>query len=396
MNESNHRPSADEPQRRILIFVDAYLPGWRAGGPTRSIANLVETLGDTHDLYVFTRDHDHGDSHPYPGVTPDRWLRVGKSHVFYASKSSITMRAIGSVVEDLSPDLVYLNSVLSRLTIRYLTARRLHRVEAPVLLAPRGEFSDGALGIKPGRKRTYLSTARATGLFDAVHWQASSPHEAADIRRSLKPDVILHTVGNPAAKPLPDPLPAPPKSVGSVSFVSVARLSRMKNLPFLVDRIQRSDGDVSLRLIGRRDDGYWPDVESTLKTLSPNIVASWQNGIPPAEVEGVLATSHFFTLPTLGENFGHAIYEALRAGRPVVISDRTPWRDLEASGAGWDIPLEEPERWHTVLQQCVDMNREDYLTMSRAAHALARRWFDASGTAEAYAAMFEETIGRSP
>ena len=46
-------------------------------------------------------------------------------------------------------------------------------------------------------------------------------------------------------------------------------------------------------------------------------------------------------LPTLGENFGHAIIEALDAGLPVVISDRTPWRNLEQAGVGADLPLED-------------------------------------------------------
>ncbi len=47
-------------------------------------------------------------------------------------------------------------------------------------------------------------------------------------------------------------------------------------------------------------------------------------------------------LPTQGENFGHAIFESLGVGTPVIISDRTIWRGLQEQQAGWDLPLEEP------------------------------------------------------
>ena len=45
-------------------------------------------------------------------------------------------------------------------------------------------------------------------------------------------------------------------------------------------------------------------------------------------------------LPTLGENFGHVIVEAWTAGCPVLVSDRTPWRQLASHGVGWDVALD--------------------------------------------------------
>jgi glycosyltransferase involved in cell wall biosynthesis len=68
-------------------------------------------------------------------------------------------------------------------------------------------------------------------------------------------------------------------------------------------------------------------------------------------------------LPTLGENYSHVICEALSAGCPVLISDRTPWRNLQDKGVGWDIPLEEEERFRAVLQQCVDADGDWYATL---------------------------------
>ena len=54
---------------------------------------------------------------------------------------------------------------------------------------------------------------------------------------------------------------------------------------------------------------------------------------------------------------------------PVVISDRTPWRDLETVSAGWDLPLEE-EAFRKVLQRCIDMDNDEYQRWRAGAGAL--------------------------
>jgi glycosyltransferase involved in cell wall biosynthesis len=64
-----------------------------------------------------------------------------------------------------------------------------------------------------------------------------------------------------------------------------------------------------------------------------------------------LAAHDLFFLPTRGENFGHAIYEALASGIPVLISDRTPWRNLESLGVGWDLPLNAPDKFRHVIEK---------------------------------------------
>jgi glycosyltransferase involved in cell wall biosynthesis len=63
-------------------------------------------------------------------------------------------------------------------------------------------------------------------------------------------------------------------------------------------------------------------------------------------------------LPTLGENFGHAIFESLAAGRPVLISDQTPWRNLKQDFAGWDIALANGDEFKKVANMMVNMDND--------------------------------------
>ncbi len=58
---------------RIKVFValDYYLPGYRGGGPTRTLSNLVSSLGHSIDFLIFTRNHDVAEPTPYEGIQSD-------------------------------------------------------------------------------------------------------------------------------------------------------------------------------------------------------------------------------------------------------------------------------------------------------------------------------------
>jgi glycosyltransferase involved in cell wall biosynthesis len=69
---------------------------------------------------------------------------------------------------------------------------------------------------------------------------------------------------------------------------------------------------------------------------------------------------HLFILPTIGENFGHSIFEALLSGRPVLISDQTPWLKLDKKKAGWDIPLTEPDRFGRIIKEFAEFDQTEF------------------------------------
>lgn len=367
----------DGARRVILVFVAHYLPGFRAGGPVRSIANLVNSLGDEYDFRVVTSDRDLGDRHPFPGVTANTWTRVGRAKVLYARIGPGWPLRCRSILTDIRPDLVYINSFCGRsfsmaVLLAWWSMRRQGR--CGLLLAPRGEFSPAALGFKRRRKAVYLRLVKLLGSHSRVLWHASSPAEAADILRALS-----HHNGVAVAGPIPPAGPAvataldvppnwkrdtqefPLKPAGSLRIIFLARIVPMKNLAGALAVVGSLRGDIRLTVCGPREDqAYWERCRQLAQTLPPNITVTWSGAVPPDQVRPTLLAHDVLLLPTLGENFGHGIAEALQAGCPVVISDRTPWRRLAEQGVGWDLPLDDLTAFTRALQRCVDMAPDEF------------------------------------
>ena len=155
------------------------------------------------------------------------------------------------------------------------------------------------------------------------------------------------------------------KKPGQLRVVFVSRVARKKNLLGALRMLEGVSGDVFFDIYGPPEDtGYWQECQRLIAALPANIRVRYWGQIEHERVGRVFAEHDLFLFPTLGENYGHVIREALAAGCPVLISDQTPWRNLEAEGVGWDIPLGERERFRSVLRQCVDADAEWYAALS--------------------------------
>jgi glycosyltransferase involved in cell wall biosynthesis len=351
---------------RIFVILDWYLPGYRSGGPVRSIANLVEHLGRNYEFFILTRNRDFQDSTPYPNVPLHRWIDVGRGRVFYSE--SLGFSTIRRCVSETQPDLIYLNSLFAASTLRILWLVNLRLVrQIPVLVAPRGQLSAGALSIKPKKKSLYLQIANWAGFYRSLSWHATSEPERQDICTSIHPTGRVYMVPNlPSADAVA--VRRCDKSRGSVSFVFISRVSPKKNLQFALQAFLRLRGAASFDIYGPVDDAdYWEKAcLPLLGFASDRLCIIYHGAVARSEVPDLLARKHFLVLPTLDENFGHAIVEAMMAGCPPVTSDKTPWRGLAEHGVGWDLSLDTIGRWTEVMQHCVDMDQDEYTRMSNA------------------------------
>ena len=380
------KENAADPRPVILVFTEFYSPGFKAGGPIRSISNLVEALGHEFRFRIVTCDRDLGDHEGFPGVVSNRWVPLGKAEVIYLPPGLRGLFQLLSLLASVDARTVlYLNSFFNnKYSILAVLLRRFGLVRPrAVVLAPHGEFSPGALRVKSGRKRWYFWIARSLGFYNRTIWHASTPLEAADVQRVFEvrtppvsePDYtggtlftaldIVSSVKPPAREQLR-------KQVGQLRIAFLGRCSRMKNLSGALRMLAGLEGDISFNIHGPLEDPvYWEECQALIAQLPPNIRVTYLGGIEHTQVASVLAAHHLLFLPTFGEGFGHVISEALSAGCPVLLSDQTPWRNLEEAGVGWDIPLEDEERFRSALRQCVAGDDEWFAAFSRRASAYA-------------------------
>jgi len=364
---------------RILTLLDYFEPGYKAGGPIRTISNMIARLGNEYTFRVVTRDRDLGSSEPYPGIAVNEWSRAGKAEVLYVSPAGHLGALVRLLRED-AYDALYLNSFFSwKSTILPLALRRCGFARnVPVILAPRGEFSLGALGLKSTKKRLYIMLARVLGLCRRVTWQASSENEAKDIRRVMKvssehimiaPNLLPDAGCGTGCSDQSARWSRPPRPL---HIVFLSRISPMKNLDFLLRILRKVDTTLSLDIYGPTEDlPYWEACSRLIAELPVRTQVTYRGAVSAEEVINVFEQYDLFVFPTRGENFGHVIFESLTAGTPVLLSDRTPWR-ADSGGAVEVLRLDDEDAWSEAIARWGRVDRETLELRRQAARSYAQ------------------------
>lgn len=315
-----------------------------------------------YDVYVFTGDRDLGASSPYQNIQVNEWLSYDERvKVFYCSPDQLNMRTITRLVNNLKPAVIYLNSMFSRyFTIYPLLISRRNQWKPKVVLAPRGMLRVSALRFKPLKKKVYLHFFKLLGFHRHVDFQATDETEYADIKKIFGTSAkgILAPNWPGYIPPYPGSLAKKP---GELKIIFVGRLHPIKNLDYLLECLVQVKGFITLTIIGNEEDkAYAARCRAIASSFPASIQVNFRGEIPNNLLPAIIAEHHMLGLPTQGENFGHAIFEALAIGKPVLISDQTPWRGLVAAQAGWDISLQEPDHFVSVLQMVADFEQATY------------------------------------
>jgi glycosyltransferase involved in cell wall biosynthesis len=386
----------------ILTLADYYLPGYKAGGPVRTLSNMADQLGDQFQFRIVTRDRDEGDAEPYATCLPGCWQRKGKAEVIYLPPRELNPRWLRWLFDHTEHDVLYLNSFFSPVfSIAPMLLRRLGMLKGtPIILAPRGEFSPGALELKKTKKRAFLALTKPARLYRDVIWQASTELEETHIREWFGPQARVVVAPNmrtvACASGADGTLPFRRKKRGEVELVSVSRISRMKNLDGALRMLVGLQGHVHFHIYGPEEDpAYWAQCQDLITRLPDNVCVRYCGPVDPERVHSVLSQHQVLLFPTRGENFGHVVLEAFLAGCPVLTSDRTPWRGLDQRGVGWDLPLEAPDKFRHVLQKCIDMGSKEFQRLSHRAWQYGFSVANDVGVLERNRQLFELAVNQA-
>jgi glycosyltransferase involved in cell wall biosynthesis len=382
-----------EHKNKIIILTDWFLPGYRAGGPIQSCFNFVMAMKAHYEIFVITSDTDLGEASPYADVVSNQWVSTidPDIHTYYFSKSSLSYGNILSIMKGVSPDFIYLNHMFSPyFTVMPLCMWWRKQVAVKLVLCPRGALFDSALHHKRkfAKKIILLKLLRWLGVHKQMKFHATNEREAVAIQKYFPTENVI--VANNLANHKQDSFEVIEKRSGHLRIIFVSRIVPIKNLSYLLHLLSKmKSGTIVFTIVGPAEDNdYWEKCKKQISDLPSHIKVEYLGPRENRELSTLIKKHHLFVLPTQGENFGHSIFESFLAGRPVLISDQTPWRSLETLGIGWDVALSEAEEFLFNLHQAVEWDQLHFNRFAKSAWDFAEQHNNDKSELTAYRELF--------
>jgi glycosyltransferase involved in cell wall biosynthesis len=206
-----------------------------------------------------------------------------------------------------------------------------------------------------GTRIRYRATIRAS-VRRAAHVLTLSQATRADVIRLYGVDPSQVTVAPAAVDPAFAALLAgdPEPRDGPKTVLVVGNVLPRKNLVVAARavRLLRDRGlDVRLRVVG----AVPPEGRASAAEMSSLLDAhvEFAGYANPKYLAQCYRTSQALAFPSLFEGFGIPVLEAMSAGLPVVVSDRTSLPEV-VGGAGLVVPAEDVEAWADALGRALD------------------------------------------
>ena len=374
---------------RVALFVDWFLPGFKAGGPIRSVENIIANLGEQVEFDIITSVYDAGSKTPYNTVVADKWIDAKNYRIIYLTKKSQNIGNLKKIIDDGRYNVLYLNSMFSyNYSILPLLVGLQSKRNIKIVVAPRGMLQKKALTRRPVRKHLYLFCLKLLRVNKKIIFHACSQSEEIEIIHVFGRKSNVRIIPN-FVKPVKDSYTPITKETGKIRLVFISIIQFMKNLNFFIDCLSGIRGEILFDIYGpSQQQDYFEECVKKAAKLKENCSINFKGAIQNERVPAILSNYHFFILPSFGENFGHAIFEALSCGRPVIISDHTPWQDLQKHKAGWDLSINEPDKFIAIIKSCIEMRQMEYNEWSRGAHEFARKFAFQNNVVEKYMQLF--------
>lgn len=378
---------------KLLLFTDWFYPGYKAGGPIKSVTNLSIALQQSIDVYVFTADTDLNETQPYSNIQANEWITPIKNSnvkVYYCSKDKLNKQKIVDIIKEIKPTHIYLNHLWSYwfvLQPLFIVWRRFKNIK--IVLCPRGALFPSALhylNTYP-KKKLVMSVIKLLGIHKKIYFHATTTQEK---------EVIQQYFGNvkiDIANNLPD-LQQPvlltiEKKVGELKLVFIARIVDIKNLRILLQNLLQVKSNIDVIIAGPAEDkNYWNECEQLINQMPQNIKVNYVGQIAPQQVMPLIKEHHLYCLPTQGENFGHSIFEAFMIGRPVLISNKTPWLNLNNLKAGWDVDLTKENCLLQYIEEAASWNQNEFDEYCKGSWLVAKNYLSNPNLIADYNSLF--------
>jgi glycosyltransferase involved in cell wall biosynthesis len=302
---------------RILHVVPTYLPATRYGGPIYAVHGLCRALVQRgHEVSVFTTNVDgRGESavHVNTGVLLDgvhvRYFPSELRRVYY---SRGLKRALAAEVKTF--DVIHLHSVF--LWPTYAAARAAASANVPYVISPRGMLVPELIRERSRWMKTiwlHLFEQRTFARAAAIH--LTSQREEDDARRVGMPLPHPFIVANGI-----DIVPPPAVRRDGTLVLYFGRISWKKRIDLLIEALAKLP-DARLVIAGNDDEGLTPKLQQRAREAGVSERVKFAGAIEPSAKWELLAGAAMLALPSISENFGNVVLEAMMMETPVVLSE---------------------------------------------------------------------------
>jgi len=346
------------------MFNYGFYPAKKYGGPVNSIQNLCDLLREDAECYILTCDHDLGDRERLDGIEYG-WNQRRNCQVMYLSDKQICYSNIISIIKEVSPDVIYLNSIFEACFVIPVLVYGRHNPMQKIVIAPRGDLCPGAMR-KKYKKIPYLQVIKGFRLAKHVLFHSTSNEEDSMIYKYLGKKSKICQIENIPSYQMEENIYRR-KQNKELRVMFVGRIAIKKNVLQAIKIVKAAGHGIYLDIYGPiEDETYW---KNCLELIGENETRNikYMGLLEHEKVYEEFRNHDLFLFPTYSENYGHVIVESLQCGCPVLISDQTPWNDVEEKGAGWSFPLEAQNKFVETVQAIRDLDSDEYDIMRQKA-----------------------------
>ena len=305
---------------RLLHVVPTYFPAVRYGGPLYSVHGLgVGLAGLGHDVQVYTtsvdgsRDSDvaHGCPTERDGLRVTYFRSPGLRRVYWAPALKTRLRETVSEF-----DVVHLHSVFLWPTL--VAARMAERANVPFVLSPRGMLVPELIERK-GRwaKRAWIRCFERHTVSAASAVHVTSALERDDLlEMGLAPErveVVPNGIDDPRFPIEPN------RRVTQGRLLYLGRISWKKGIDRLIHAMA-SIAHADLCIAGGDDEHLVPRLKQLAVDVGVEKRVRFIGPVGGVGKERLFAETDLLVLPSISENFGNVVLEAMVRARPVVVT----------------------------------------------------------------------------
>ncbi len=354
-------------RKKVLVFNGYYIPAKNYGGPTTSLAAIVENCSDDFEFFIVAANHDLNDEKVFENIH-EGWNQVGKAQVLYIDPNEINYKAkkIRELIRSVKPDLVWLVGILVPAD-KWFVAPECRKLGIPYLISPRGEVCENTFHLKYKKKKIVADVARLIGVYKNAWYHATSEEERDGLIKYYgAPKERIFLVPNIATN-LHAKERTIEKKLGELRVVFISRIQEKKNLLTAIKAVNQLSGDIVFDIYGPMEEiEYWNKCEEEIKKSPHNVKIRYCGTLSPDQVGPTFAKYHCFLFPTISENYGHVIVEALSNCCPVILSKgTTPWDGIDDI-AGSVCKLDDIGEFKTKLQELSDFDELVYTELTEA------------------------------